>query len=143
LRFAGLVDELVVYNIPVEDARIYDIANLVPSGLSDVDVRFRHIDDQGQAEDSGMWYEATFTSGDTYDEFRTWQLVVPEGLSGSYKIDLRATDHYGLEGLAVNSTEHVPVPQNERYVPGAWTGTIGDPNGQPIRRLYLPHVAGW
>ncbi len=70
--------------------------------------------------------------------FRTWQLVVPEGLSGSYKIDLKATDHYGVEGLVANSADHLPIPQNERFVPGVWTGTMGDATFQPNRHFFLP-----
>jgi hypothetical protein len=142
LRYAGLMDELVVYGIALDDERIYNIANPVQSGLSDVEVRFRHIDDNtGQAEDSGTWYKATFESGSQSNIFRTWQLTVPDGLNGSYKIDLRATDSYGVEGAALNSAEHLPIPYNRRYVPSVWTGTAGDPMGRPIRTILMPVVA--
>lgn len=124
--FSGMLDEVAIYPFALDDDTIYDIAIPVQSGLQKVEIRFRKYDASGQLEDTGTWYETTLNSGTTSDIFRTWEFTVPSGLNGSYKIDLRATDSFGLQSTAENAEQAVNAPPpNTRYVPGVWSGMMG------------------
>jgi uncharacterized repeat protein (TIGR01451 family) len=105
--FQGLLDEVAIYNRALSDEELYDLANPLPTGISSAQIRFRHAKDGDQGENEGDWLPLTLPSTSAAN-FVTWQLPLPSGLEGPYKIDLKATDSLG----------------NASYIPNVWFGEI-------------------
>jgi uncharacterized repeat protein (TIGR01451 family) len=105
-HFDGLIDELLIYNNVLDANTIYNIANPLDTAVASAQLRLRHLQEGDLGEDGGAWINLSLAS--TADNFTIWQYTVPEGLEGSYKIDLKATDELG----------------NNSYIPNAWSGDI-------------------
>lgn len=108
--YNGLLDELVIYAQPLDDETIYDIANPLDVGISDIQVRFRSFAEGNLAQDAGTWIPATL--GSTSSNFTTWEVAMPTLAAGTYKIDLLVTDGVG----------------NQNFMNGVWDGMLLQPD---------------
>lgn len=131
--FNGSIDELIVYPFPLTAERIYDIANPVPAGIIDVQIRFRELNDQGEEIYVSDWYETDLVPWDVV--FTTWTFTVPpEIASGIYKIDLKSTDLANTTGDGLMEKDR----KNERIAHAMWTGYAG--HHKPQRVMFMPIV---
>ena len=104
--FAGLIDDVVIYDRALDAETIYNIARPVDTGVANAEIRFRHLLDGSLDEVQGIWRNLNLASGGA--NFTTWQHTLPNDLEGPYKIDLRATDGVG----------------NNSFIPNTWSGDI-------------------
>ena len=113
--YGGALDELVVYGQAVRcNDQIYDIANPLNVGISDLQIRFRTYEQRDLAPTSGTWYPVTLSSNSS--NFVPWTFALPNNFPvGSYKIDLRVTDTVGNG-------------DNSSFIGGAWDGVITLPD---------------
>jgi uncharacterized repeat protein (TIGR01451 family) len=112
--YGGALDELVVYGQAVGTDQIYDIANPLNVGISDLQIRFRTYEQRDFAPTSGTWYPVTLSSNSS--NFVPWTFTMPSNFPpGSYKIDLRVTDTVGNG-------------DNSSFIGGAWDGVIIQPD---------------
>ncbi|MDP6716760.1 MAG: Ig-like domain-containing protein, partial [SAR202 cluster bacterium] len=91
--FDGLIDDVVIYDRALDAETLYGIANPLDTGIADAQIRFRHARDADQSENDGTWVNLSLDSPGA--NYSTWQIPIPSGLEGPYKIDLKATDRVG------------------------------------------------
>ncbi|MCB0116150.1 MAG: hypothetical protein KDD84_18750, partial [Caldilineaceae bacterium] len=108
--FAGSVDELVIYDQPLLDETIYDIANQLDVAVSSLAYRVRSYDRRDMGQFEGTWTPVTLNSPDA--PFSTWQVTLPSLAPDAYKLDLRVTDAVG----------------NSQFLPGAWDFAVRSPD---------------
>lgn len=148
--FDGSIDELVVYPMPLTEDQIYNIANPVGASVMDVEIRLRHIDEQGIAETDGVWHQAQLTPD---VDFTTWQFTIPDDIvPGPYKIDTRATDSLDASAILNGAAEEMDKESlmaalatverdNVRFASGIYVGhSPGEPVDKPPPIIFLPVV---
>ncbi|MEZ4678444.1 MAG: LamG-like jellyroll fold domain-containing protein [Caldilineaceae bacterium] len=102
--FAGLLDEVVIYERALDAEEIHRIAQPLSGSVTTLQLRFRTFAERDLAEDEGTWYE--IIAGDTGQNFNSWRFPLPDLPADQYKIDLRAVDALG----------------NTSYIGEAWNG---------------------
>ncbi|MEZ4709124.1 MAG: LamG-like jellyroll fold domain-containing protein [Caldilineaceae bacterium] len=108
--FAGSVDELAIYDQPLPDETIYDIANPLDVGVSSLALRVRSYAQRDFGQYEGVWIPVTLNGANS--PFTTWQATLPALPTGAYKLDLQVTDAVG----------------NSQFVEGAWDFAIMAPD---------------
>ena len=140
----------MVYPIPLTDDQIYNITHPVEASILEVEIRLRHIDDQGITDTAGVWHQAQLTPA---VDFTTWTFTVPDTIAeGSYKIDTRATDSLSASSI-INATAQesdsanlvaalaAVERDNVRHASGIYVGYYTtEPIEKPPNIVFMPLV---
>ncbi len=94
--FAGLLDEVVIYERALDAEEIHRIAQPLDGRIASLQLRFRTFAERDLAADEGTWYD--IIGDDTGQNFSSWSFPVPALPADQYKIDLKVTDGVGNTG---------------------------------------------